>query len=121
MRRSRRTTVSSVRIDEKLYQTGELLKARHPHYLSQSRIYAAGLKAIIEEFKEKGEQIPEDVIGALIDLRQSEIDSLEQEKRDLQDLQVQQSTRVSRTLAGNGGAKPGYKMVDGVAVEVDND
>lgn len=105
MNRSRRTIVSSVRIDEKLYQTGELLKARHPHYLSQSRIYAAGLKAIIEEFKEKGEQIPEDVIGALIDLRQYEIDSLEQEKHNLQALQMKQS---KQTLTGSG-LKPGYK------------
>ena len=111
----------SIRLDESLCIIGDLLKVLHPHVITHSKIYEKGLKTIIAELTARGEQIPDDPIGALIDLKQSEIDSLEQEKRDLQDLQVQQSTRISRTLAGNGGAKPGYKMVDGVAVEVDDD
>ena len=105
MNNSRRTVVSSVRIDEKLYQTGELLKIRHPHTLSQSRIYFAGLKSTIATLIEKGEQIPEDVIGALIGFRQDEIDTLSQEIEELQDLQKKQAARASCTLAGSIGLK----------------
>lgn len=107
---SRRTIVSSVRINENLYQTGELLKAKHPKYLSQSWIYAAGLKTIIEEFIEKGEHVPEDAIGALIELRQSEIDKLYGEIQELQELQKRQCARASNTLAGSNGLKPGYRL-----------
>lgn len=57
MSKSRPTIVFSVRIDEILYQTGELLKGRHPHTLSQSKIYFAGLKSVITSLVEKGDQI----------------------------------------------------------------
>jgi len=117
--KSQRTILSSVRINENLYQTGELLKERHPHMLSQSRIYYAGLKTIITELIEKGAQIPDDAIGALINLKKNEIEDLEQEIKNLMELQKKQVAVASRTLAGKpepvvAGLKPGYEYVDGV-------
>ena len=79
MSKSRPTIVFSVRIDEILYQTGELLKGRHPHTLSESKIYFAGLKSVITSLVEKGDQIPEDVIGPWSIYRQDEVDALSQE------------------------------------------
>ncbi len=115
MSKSRPTIVFSVRIDEILYQTGELLKGRHPHTLSQSKIYFAGLKSVITSLVEKGDQIPEDVIGALVNYRQDEVDALSQEIEDLRDLQKKHVPKAASTFANPAGlkAKPGYRMVMG--------
>ncbi len=125
MGKSRSTVVFSVRIDDRLYRTGEFLKSRHPRTLTQSRIYFAGLESVIATLIEKGENLPEDVIGAMIKYRQDEIDALSQEVEDLRDLQQKQVARAGKTLAGPVGSykvKPGYRVVtteDGVIMGVE--
>jgi len=125
MGKSRSTVVFSIRIDDGLYRTGEFLKSRHPRTLTQSRIYFAGLESVIATLIEKGENLPEDVIGTMIKYRQDEIDALSQEVEDLRDLQQKQVAREGKTLAGPVGSykvKPGYRVVtteDGVIMGVE--
>ena len=95
----------SIRLDESLCIKGDLLKSLHPHVITHSKIYEKGLKTIIAELTERGEQIPNDPVGALIEIKQSEIKILSQEVEDLQVLQKKQSIQ---TQTGSG-LKPGYK------------
>jgi len=124
------TTIFSVRIFEKLYQTGELLKSRHPHSINHSYIYALGLRTIIADLTEKGEKIPDDPVSELIELKQNEIDDLSADVEELLKIRNKQNTLASRTLAGTDGCKPGYRMVNStdergrpirIAVEVKSD
>ena len=112
----------SIRLDESLCIKGDLLKSLHPHVITHSKIYEKGLKTIIAELIERGEQIPNDPVGTLIEIKQIEIKTLSQEVEDLKVLQTRQS---KQTLTGSG-LKPGYKwgedaLGNRVPVEVDDD
>jgi len=70
---------------------------------------------------ERGEQIPKDPVGALIEVKQSEIKILSQEVEDLKTLQKKQSTQSLKA----SGLKSGYKwgkdaLGNRVVVEVDD-
>jgi len=125
MGKPRSTVVFSVRIDEGLYQKGEFLKSRHPRTLSQSRIYFAGLESVIATLIEKGENLPEDVIVAMIKYRQDEIDALSQEIKNLRELEQKQVARAGKTHGSPAGSyriKPGYRVKiaeDGTVIGVE--
>jgi hypothetical protein len=114
-----RTTVNfSIRVNEKLYNRGEYLKSKHPKTISHSRIYAAGLKSIIEAAENRGEIVPEDPYAEIIATAQDARAELDKEIEELIARQKKHTGQISRTLAGS--SRRTVTLSDGtVAVSVE--
>jgi hypothetical protein len=99
-----RTTVNfSVRVNEKLYNRGEYLRAKHPRTVSHSRIYAAGLKSILADAESRGEYVPEDPYAEIIAFEEAARADLDIEIAELKTRQKKHLVQASRTLAGAAG------------------
>jgi hypothetical protein len=108
-----------IRIDESYYLIGKLLRSSHPS-ISHSKVYSLGLKKTIEDLIEKGFTFPDDPTTAILKIKQKEREDLDREIVELIDLQKKQKIRSSNALAGNPtGLKPGYHLVNGMAMEDD--
>lgn len=95
-----KTDVYSVRVDTRLHAIGKVLIDRHPRTLSHSWIYAAGLKTTIEAAIDRGETIPDDPVGEILNIMEADLATLQAERDNLAALQKKYKEQASRTLAG---------------------